>query len=57
MILDTDTIIYPLAVMIKSFYALVANIAMSRISRANYLTFRAEQVGFKFLNKTHKGNI
>ena len=56
-ILDTDTIIDPLTVMIKSFYALVANVAMSGVGRANHLTFRAEQVGFEFLNETHKGNI
>ena len=43
--------------MIESFHALVTNVAMSGVSSTDHFTFRAEQVGFKFFNKTHERNI
>ena len=57
MIFDSDAVVDPLTVMIESFHALVTNVAMSGVSSTDHFTFRAEQVGFKFFNKTHERNI
>ena len=40
MILRANTVIYPRAMMIKSIYALIANIAVSASVGANDLAFR-----------------
>ena len=50
MIFDTDAIVHPLTVMVESFDTLVADIAMPRVSSADYFAFGAEQVSLKFFD-------
>ena len=50
MILDTNAVVNPLAVMVESLHALVADVAMTGVGRAEDLAVRAEQVGFEMLN-------
>ena len=57
MILDTNAVVNPLAVMVESLDALVADVAMTGVGRAEDLAVRAEQVGFKMLNEAHEWNL
>ena len=56
-IIDSDAVVDPLAVMIESLHALVANVAMSGIGGADHFAFRAEQVCFKLFNETEERHV
>ena len=42
MVLNADAVVHPLAVMIKPFDALIADVAMAGVGRAEDLAVRAE---------------
>ena len=50
MILDAHAIVHPLAVVIETFHALVTDVAVPRVSRANNLAMWAEQVSLEFFH-------
>ena len=50
MVLDTNTVVDPLAMMIETFDALVADVAMSGVGCAEYFTVGAQQVRFEVLH-------
>ena len=57
MVLDADTVVDPLAVMVKSLDALVADVAVTRISRADHFASWAQHVGVKLLNESQEGDL
>ena len=42
MVLDADAVVYPLAMMVKPFDTLIADVAVAGIGRAENLAVRAE---------------
>ena len=50
MILRANTVIYPRAMMIKSIYALIANIAVSAAGGADHLTLWTQVVSVELLH-------
>ena len=56
MILDADAVVHPLAMMIKSIHALVADVTMARISSAYDFTCWAKHVRIKFLYQLEEWN-
>ena len=57
MVIDAYIVIDPLAVIVKSFNTLVADVTMSRIRRADHLTVWAKQISFKLFNHSHEGDL
>jgi len=57
MVVNTDTIVDPLAVMIKTFNTLVAYVTVPRVSCADNFTVWTKQICFEFLNHAHKWDL
>ena len=51
MIADSDTVIDPLTMMIKSLDACIADVAMARVCCADNLTGRAEHIWVELFNQ------
>ena len=51
MVVKANTVVHPGAMVIESFHALVANVAVSRICSADNLASWAEHVRVEFLDK------
>ena len=54
MVVSTDAIVYPLAVVIEFVNALVANVAMSGVTSKNCFTAWTKPISFTPLNKLFK---
>ena len=50
-VLEADAVVHPRTMVIKSLHARIANVAMSRVGRANYLTGWAKHVRIEFLDE------
>ena len=54
MVSNPNAIIDPQAVMVITFYALIANEAVTRVGCADYLALRAKQERIEVLNEAHE---
>jgi hypothetical protein len=57
MILDTHTVINPLAVMIESFDAFIADVAVSRLRGTDDFTCRTQHVWIEFFYELKEGDF
>lgn len=57
MVLDADAVVDPLAMVIETLNTLVADVAVTWVSRADDLAVRAEQVRLKLLNQANEWNL
>lgn len=58
MVLDPDAVVNPLAVMVESFYALVADVAVAGVSQANHFAVWTQHVWVRqFLNKSCEWDV
>ena len=49
-VLDSDAVVHPLAMVIKPLDALITNVAVARVCCANDLAVGAQQVSFELLD-------
>ena len=50
-VLDTHAVVDPLAVVVESLHAHIANVAVARVSRADYLARWTQHVGIELFNQ------
>ena len=57
MVSYADAIVHPLTMVVKALHALVAYVAVTRVSRTYHFAVRTEKIGFKLLDQTNKWDV
>jgi len=55
MIFNSNAVINPLAMMIKTFNTLITNVAVTRVRGADHFAMGTKQVSFEFFDKANEG--
>ncbi len=56
-VVDTNAVVHPLAMMVEALDALVTDVTVARVSSADHFAVWTQQVSLKLLNQADEGNF